>query len=127
MRDRPQPEQKHPREWAGDLNPDRMEGQNLGMQSAEAERMERTAYDLKEVHRSLPGIRDDELKQIPVLPPGQRLQQGATYLDLADPGREEFTATGEMSADQGSWVVAKSQTPYALWNRLRGVDDPERL
>jgi hypothetical protein len=127
MRDNPQYERKHPSEWENELNPNRLDGQNIGAGSAEAEQMGRTAYDVKEVHRSLSEIEDDDLKQIPVLPPGERLQQGATYLDLTDPERGEFTATGEMEAEEGRWMVPKSQTPYPLWNRLRGVEDPERL
>jgi hypothetical protein len=38
----------------------------------------------------LPGFTDDELKQILVMPHGSRLEQSATYVDLADPARREF-------------------------------------
>lgn len=128
MAAKPQTEKKHPDQWERDLNPDRMAGQNIGERSADREQGLPSAYDDKDVHRSLHDqFADDELKRIPVLPAGQRLQQGATYLDLRDPEREEFTATGEMSAGADNRYVPKDEVPYSLWNRLRGVDDPERI
>lgn len=127
MRDKPQAEQKHPDEWERDLNPDHMAGQNIGPESAGEERGLRTAYELKDVHRSLRQLGDDDLKKIPVLPEGARLQQGATYIDLNDSSREEFTATGEMKAENDACYVPKDEIPYPLWNRLTGVENPERL
>jgi hypothetical protein len=128
MEARPQTERKHPDEWAGDLNPERLTGQNIGEGSSGAEQNARNARDVKEVHRELGrDFRDDELRQIPILEAGQRLQQGARYLDLRDPERRELTATGEMSADPDSRLVPKDGVPYSLWNRLRGVDDEERI
>ena len=67
------------------------------------------------------------VKQIPILPRGSRLEQGATYTDLRDPEPREFTATGDMQAGPGNWYVPKSAVDYQLWNRLIGVEDPERL
>ncbi len=127
MQGKPQTEQKHPDEWQRDLNPDHMAGQNIGEVAADREQGLPTAYDLKSVHRSLQKFDDDDLKQIPVVPQGQRLQQGATYLDLNDPEREEFTATGDMQAGASNCYVPKSEVPYPVWNRLRGIEDPERL
>jgi hypothetical protein len=121
----PQTEQEHPDEWDRDLNPDRMAGQNVGAQGSDAERGIRTAYDVKPLHRALSGWEDDDLKRIPVLPEGTRLQQGATYMNLRD--REEFTATGDMSAGPSDAIVPKDEVPFPSWNRLRGIDDPQRL
>jgi hypothetical protein len=70
---------------------------------------------------------DDELKPIPIVPPGTRLEQGATYVDLQDPRLDEFTATGDMAAGPNNWYVPKSDVDYQLWNRLIGVVNPERL
>jgi hypothetical protein len=121
----PQTESRHPPEWAGDLNPDQMAGQNIGEPARQAHRERRSARDHKELNRALSDrFSDDELGQITVLRPGDRLQQGATYMDLRDPERREFTATGEMEA--GEAIVPKDEVPYQVWNRLRGVDDPER-
>jgi len=121
------PGQQHPDGWRDELNPNRMAGQNLGLENPHPEQDSRTAYDLKEAHRMLEGITDDGLKQIPVLPEGARLDQGATYIDLRDPQRREFKATGDMVADRDHWYVPKDAVDYQLWNRLIGITNPERL
>lgn len=124
MKSRPQNEVKHPPEYQRDLNPSHMAGQNLGPTSDREVAM-RSAYDMKPLSREL-DLPDDELKRLPVVQAGERLQQGATYLDLRDPSRGEFTATGDMAAGPGNAYVAKEQVAYDTWNRLRGVNDPER-
>jgi hypothetical protein len=88
----------------------------------------RTAYDLKDLHRQLADLfTDDELQQIPVVPPGSRLEQGSTYVDLRDPARREFKARADMVADDYHWYVPKHAVPYELWDRLVGKTDPERV
>jgi len=125
---KPQTERKHPEEWEGDLNPNRMAGQNIGRESAARERALRTAYDVKEVHGRLrEDFTDDELKQIPIIPEGQRLQQGSIYIDLNGQRRREFTATGDMSAGASNRYTPKTEVPYSLWNRLLGVENPARM
>jgi hypothetical protein len=122
-----QPGEQHPEEYRRDLNPDAMAGQNVGLVGADAEKQSRTAHDLKAVQRQFVGLTDDELKQIPILDRGTRLQQGAAYLDLNDLDRGEFKALGNMEAGRDNWYVPKSEVDYQLWNRLIGVDNPERL
>ena len=121
----PQPGQQHPEEWRRDLNPDPRAGQNDGggprLSSAP------TAYEVKGVHRQFHGFSDDELKRIPIVPSGTRLQQGAVYVDLQDESLSEFKATGDMAAGSGNWYVPKDEVDYQLWNRLIGVTNPERL
>lgn len=117
----PQTERKHPSEWEGDLNPNRLEGQNIGVPSQLP-----NARQFSDLRRSLTEFESDELDQIRIVPEGRRLQQGATYLDLRSGGRKEFTATGDMVAGRDDRLVPKSDTPYTLWNRLRGIEDPER-
>jgi hypothetical protein len=87
----------------------------------------RTAYDIKQAHRILEGITDDGLKMIPVLPEGAQLQQGGRYIDLRDPQRYEFTAMADMVAGPNNWYVPKDSVDYELWNRLIGIQNPERL
>ena len=60
----------------------------------------------------------NELRQVPLVPEGTRLRQGATYLDLAEDRAAEFTATGDMAAESGQLLVAKQAVAYELWNRL---------
>jgi hypothetical protein len=121
------PGDQHPEEWRRDLNPDAMAGQNIGPAGAQQAKDAVTAYELKEIHRQFHGFDDSELKRIPILPRGSRLEQGATYVDLQDQALREFTATGDMSAGPNNWYVPKSEVDYQLWNRLIGIANPERL
>ncbi len=117
----------HPEEYQDDLNPNAMAGQNIGVGETAPFREARTAFDVKGAHRRLNALADDDLKEIRILPEGSRLEQGATYLDLKDLDRGEFTATGDMEAGRDNWYVAKKDVHYNLWNLLIGVDNPERL
>jgi hypothetical protein len=120
------PSDKHPPEYQKDMNPDAAAGINYGDIGPHPEKDNpRTAYDVKEAHRRLDGFTDDVLKRIPILPVGSRLEQDATYIDLAA-DRSEFTGTFGMEAGPGSLIVPKSEVDYQLWNRLRGVTDPAR-
>ena len=109
-----------------DLHPNNMAGQNIGPISDASQRSLRSAYDVKTVHRALRDWPDDELKEVPVLAEGTPLQQGATYINLREPERGEFTAMGGMMAGPADAFVPKDHVPYPTWNRLRGVDDPDR-
>jgi hypothetical protein len=121
------PGDKHPPKYQGDLNPDAAAGINFGSVGPYPERDNpRTAYDVKEAHRLLHELTDDQLTQIPILPEFSRLEQDATYIDLADPDRKEFTATSGMAVRPGGLIVPKSEVDQQLWNRLRGLTDPAR-
>lgn len=118
---------QHPEEWRQDLNPDANAGINAADVGADPEKAAPSAYDIKETHDLLQDFTDDELKRVLILAPGSRLKQGATYINLKDPARREFTATAEMEAEPGNLFVPKSEVDYQLWNRLIGVENPERL
>jgi hypothetical protein len=109
-----------------DLNPYPMAGQNLGAAGAHPEKGARTLYDVKNLHDRFNEWSDSDLKQVPVLPEGSRLEQNATYIDLAAPQPREITATGNMEAGPGHRYVPKSDVPYELWNRLIGVKNVAR-
>lgn len=113
-------------EWQQDLNPNPMAGQNHGLQQSDAVNDYLTAEQIKELHSDLKDYTTDELTQIVILPEGSRLEQGAKYIDLKDPERKEITAMGNMEATSNNWYVPKSEIEYPLWNRLRGVENPER-
>jgi hypothetical protein len=85
----------------------------------------RTAYDVIEAHRQLVEWTDDELRQIPLLPAGSRLEPGATYVDLRDPARREFIATGEMQVPIDGLYVPRNEVDSRHWHRLLGVRIPE--
>ncbi|HEY9878064.1 MAG TPA: hypothetical protein V6D29_06385, partial [Leptolyngbyaceae cyanobacterium] len=113
-------------EFQRDLNPDSRAGNNVSV-ADEPGRFDRSAADIKELHERLSDYTVEDLRQIPILPAGTRLKQGATYINLLDPLREEFTAMANQAADEGDYIVPKSQMPYDLWNRLTGVENPDRL
>lgn len=121
-----QAQRGQPDDWQRDLHPNFMAGQNVGMAGPRTE-FQPSAYDLQVVHNRLKGLPDTDLKAIPVLAPGTRLEQGATYIDLKEAEPREFTARGDMEATEDHWYVAKKAVDWQLWNRLIGVDNPERL
>jgi len=87
----------------------------------------RMAHDIKEAPQLLRDYNDDELRRIPILPEGARLEEGAVYLDLRDPARCPFRATGGMRAGPHHYYVPKARIEYPLWNRLIGVLEPARM
>jgi hypothetical protein len=115
-------------DFDADLHPDLRGGRNRGVEGPQSEKDDdiRTAYDIKRLHNRLQDFQDDDLKQIPVLPKGTRLEQNATYIDLAELEPGEFTARGDMVAGRKNRYVPKAEVDYQLWNRLIGVDNPER-
>lgn len=122
---RPQSLRKHPDPWQEDLNPGHMAGQNIGGASDEVAAADMTAFHLRKRGRSLNGLDDDELKQVPLVPSGTRLQQGATYVNLATDSPLEFTATGQDVASPDDAYVPKDRVPYEIWNRLIGEPKSE--
>jgi hypothetical protein len=116
----------HPEAYRDDLNPDAMAGQNIGVPGKHPEKGTRTLRDIKELHAEFRDWSDNDLKQIPVLPEGSRLEQGATYIDLAGAEPREFTATGGMHTGHDHRYVPKSEVPYELWNRLLGIQNVAR-
>src|SRR5918995_5816709 len=96
-----QARQKHPDRWQQDLNPNHLAGQNIGLDSDRRETVELTAFHLRKRGQELRGLDDNDLKQVPVLAEGTRLQQGATYVNLAEDDPHEFTASGDMTAEPG--------------------------
>lgn len=119
-----QARQKHPDEWQGDLNPGHLAGQNIGQESDAHRTTDRTAFHLRKAGLDLGPLDDDDLKRVPVLAAGTRLQQGATYVDLMHNPPEEFTARGDDEALPGRAYVPKDKVPYEVWNRLIGEPKP---
>ncbi|HZO88075.1 MAG TPA: hypothetical protein VFB38_07010 [Chthonomonadaceae bacterium] len=87
----------------------------------------RTAYDIKEMHAALPNLADDVLRRIPILEPGTRLQEGATYFNLRHPERGEFTGMNNMTVSDQDWIIAKEYIDFELWNQLTGEQNQYRL
>lgn len=123
----PRPGEQHPPEWREDLNPDANAGLNYNLEEPQPEVDGPVASELPGARDRIQDLSKDELEQLPVLPEGSRLEQGATYVDLRDPDRREFTATAGMVAGPDHWYVPKNKVGYQLWNRVIGVTNPERL
>lgn len=123
----PRPDLKHPDKYERDLNPDVMEGLNYGTFGPQTGKAAPSADEIKEISQRYQALTDTELKDIQVLATGSRLEQGATYFDLKNPEQGEFKAMGHMEAGPENWYVPKSETDYLLWNKLIGVENPERL
>ena len=77
-----------------------------------------TAADIKALVRRLTDLADDQLAEIPIVPVGTRLDQGAVYLDLRAPVPVPFVATGNMIAREHHSYAPKAKVPYKTWNRL---------
>jgi hypothetical protein len=118
---KPQTVKKHPDEWQSDLNPNHMAGQNIGTTDPLAAS---TAFHLRKRGFTLRGLDDDELKQVPLVEPGSRLQQGATYANLAGDDPREFKASGDVIASGEDAYAPKDRVPYEIWNRLIGAPKP---
>ena len=110
-----------------DLNPNFLAGENYGEQGPHPEKTAKTAFDVKGAHALLNEMPDEDLKQIPIMPNGSRLEQGAVYIDLRVSQPSELMATGNMEAGGDNWYVPKTEVPYPIWNRLIGVANPARL
>jgi hypothetical protein len=102
-----------------DLNGNSRAGQHGGVNVTRTY----SAYDVKELHEKLSDFDNGELKRIPILAHGERLEQGAKYMDLSDDEHTVFTAQGSQEAQDPHLYVPKSETDYELWNRLTGVDE----
>ena len=122
-----QPKDATPDDFDQDLHPNMNAGINHGDLGANPEQDAPTADTMRELHTILSDFNNDELRRIVVLQPGDRLEQGATYIDLRKPDREEFSGSSEMVVGPPNinLIVPKRETDYELWNRLRGIERPE--
>ena len=114
------PEDKHPQPWQEDLNPEAGAGLNHGLAGQTPGKSEnlRTMHDVKDLHRSYSDWNDADLKKVPIIPEGARLETAATYLNLRDRIPTEIHAHGDEVVGRHDFFVPKSETPYELWNRL---------
>jgi hypothetical protein len=124
---KPQEQEKHPAEWEKDLNPHQMEGQNIGRYSLDEDARTRTAADAKEVTQKLADFSLEELREVPIVPVGHQLKEGAVYLDLRNPALGPFIATSGIRAKEHNDFVPKAEVPYEYWNRLLKALCPDRI
>lgn len=87
------------------------------------ERTEGTAHaghDHRHVRHVLEALTEEELRRIPILPPGTALLPGTTYTDLALPTPREFVAAAGTVATDETLYVQKSEVPEEIWRRVVG-------
>src|SRR5262245_12582287 len=114
--------EQHPDKYRADLNPAYGADPKEGVPQEPIVR--RTAYEINDLHELLHDWHDDDLKRVPVLPEGTRLEQGATYFDVRRPEQGELTVMGGMEAGPENWYIAKSEVDYPLWHRLLAARKP---
>jgi len=114
-------------QWNEDLHRENLPDEEVGQQLHQSEALGLNAAMLKDLRTRLPGLTDEELKQLPVEPQGYLLHEGGVYVNLRDPQLQPFTAHGGMRAGHGDAYLPKSSVDYLLWNRVTGVDNPREL
>lgn len=103
-------------DWKKDLGC-KARGEDAG--SLSEHRLRSTAFEVTEAHLLLrDAFRDEELKRIPIVPRGSPLEEGAAYVDLRDPAREQIQATGNMIAEEAHLLVPRSEVDDSTWDRL---------
>ena len=78
----------------------------------------RTAREVRADHRVLLSFSDADLAAMPLVPEGTRLARGGWYLDLHDPARADFIASGDEAVEPGQHVIARKEVPAELWDEL---------
>lgn len=106
-----------------DLRPSGSDAQRFGEIPPDRVAHERTAADVKDLHRRFTNLTRDELRRINLLPAGTRLQEGETYLDLRDLERGEFRAGIGQVVEAGQEIVAKHELDYQIWDYLSGQNN----
>ena len=83
----------------------------------------RTARDVRAEHRVLLSFSDKDLAAMPLVPEGMRLARGGWFLDLHNPAKADFLATGDETVEPGQHVLARKEVSGELWEELRRACD----
>ena len=83
----------------------------------------RTARDVRSEHRVLLSFSDADLARMPLVPEAMSLKRGGWYLDLHNPARADFMATGDEIVEPGQHVVARAEVSAEIWDELRRACD----
>ncbi len=114
-------------DFDNDLHPHNRSGQNDSPDRNEG----RSAYLLKEnestMHPRLQMLPVQELKQIPVLDTGTRLQEGAAYLDLRNLDSGAFQGMNNREVGPDDLFTAKSHLDHEQFAYLTGATTVAQL
>ena len=83
----------------------------------------RTAKDVRTEHRVLLSFSDADLAAMPLVPEGTRLMRGGWYLDLHNPAKADFPATGDETVEPGQHMLARREVSAELWDEIRRACD----
>ncbi len=83
----------------------------------------RTAKDVRAEHRVLLSFSDRDLSAMPLVPEGTRLARASWYMDLHNPAKADFPATGDETVEPGQHVLARKEVSAELWDELRRACD----
>ena len=83
----------------------------------------RTAREVRADHRVLLSFSDADLAAMPLVPEGTRLARGGWYLDLHNPAKADFPATGDETVEPGQHMLARKEVSGELWDELRRACD----
>jgi len=83
----------------------------------------RTAKQVRAEHRELLSFSDKDLAAMPLVPEGTRLARGGWYMDLHNPAKADFPATGDETVEPGQHMLARKEISADLWEELRRACD----
>jgi hypothetical protein len=83
----------------------------------------RTAKDVRGDHRVLLSFSNADLGAMPLVPEGTRLVRGGWYMDLHNPAKADFPATGDETVEPGQHMLAQKEVSGDLWEELRRACD----
>jgi hypothetical protein len=79
----------------------------------------RTAKNVRAEHRVLLSFADADLSAMPLVKAGTRLSRGDWYLDLHNPAKADFLATGDETVEPGQHMLARREVSGELWDEVR--------
>ena len=83
----------------------------------------RTAKDVRAEHRVLLSFSDADHSAMPLVTEGMRLARGGWYLDLHNPAKADFPASGDETVEPGQHMLARKEVPGELWEEIRRACD----
>ena len=83
----------------------------------------RTAKDVRAEHRVLLSFSNADLAAMPLVPEGTRLACRGWYMDLHNPAKADFPATGDETVRPGQHMLARREVSPELWDELRSACD----
>src|SRR2546430_17742059 len=91
--------------------------------SSRTDIVRRTARVVRAEHSVLLSFSDADLAKMPLIPEGTFLSRGGCHLDLHNPAKADFPATGDETVEPGQHMLARKEVSPELWDELRRACD----